>query len=101
MRPQEVLSDINAVKLLAKKHIYLNTISWEYLDQFGDLIKVNENTKYTTIRARFRKALNECASQGIAKKSYQGSTIYETGDTLGGKVYIDYNFKEWVSKNLD
>jgi len=92
------MKDVDAVKAMALRHIYLYTISYDLLDEFEGLVKASPNIKMSTVRTRFRRALNECVRQGIAKKSYQGTTAYQTGDTLGGKVYIDYDFSKWVAQ---
>ncbi len=88
-------NDIEVVKEMGLKHIYLNTISHDFLDDFHLKTGMKASIKGTTVRTRFRNALNECALAGIAEKEYHGGSYFQTASTLGGKSYISYSFLKY------
>lgn len=93
------MTDKEAVLEIAKRKIYLDTISFEYLDEFETMVKFKPNVKVSTIRNRFRKALNELADEGYCVKRWIGTTYYQTSDTLGGKSCLMYEFDGLFKNN--
>lgn len=87
--------DLEIIKDMLIKHRVLSGIAYEHLDEFEDRmvkrLKVGQKEPaFDTIRNRFRKACNEAVKLGLCTKEYVGTNYYQTGDTLGGKVCINY-----------
>lgn len=91
--------DVDYVLTQGKYHAFLDTISTLFLDDFYDE-HTKCNSDYGKLRARYRRALNECYKRGHCKKHRAGTTIYQTGDAFGGKSCIMYDFTEQYKNEL-
>ena len=89
--------DVMACIDLAKKHIYLDTVSMLYLDEFQAMRMGEKPATYNQIRRKFRKALNTCVELGYCSKSFIGTTIYQSGDSFGGKKVLCYDFSQYLN----
>lgn len=87
---------------LAKQHIHLDTVSMLYLDQFEELAKFKKpNPRYKLLKQRMLKALNKCHELGYCRKSYIGTSIYQSGDSFGGKNCLSFDFTDFILNNLN
>jgi hypothetical protein len=89
------VSDLEIIKDMLLRHKILSGIAYEHLDEFQErmtkrLKKGQKEPAFETVRNRFRKACNEAHRLGLCTKEYVGTTAYQTSDTLGGKVCINY-----------
>lgn len=89
------MKDLDIIKDMLKRHIILSGISYAHLDEFQErmtkrLKSGQKEPALETVRNRFRKACNEAHELGLCTKEYVGTNYYQTGDTLGGKVCINY-----------
>ena len=92
-----MLGDVDVCIYLAKKHVHLDTVSMLYLDEFEENVKWNKpNPNYTTIKNRFRKALNKCHELGYCTKCFIGTSIYQSGDSFGGKSCLSFSFDQYL-----
>lgn len=90
-----VLTDLDIIKDMLNRHKILSGIAWEHLDEFQERMKKKlkagqKEPAFETVRNRFRKACNEAHRLGLCTKEYVGTTAYQTSDTIGGKVCINY-----------
>ncbi|PQJ33009.1 hypothetical protein BST92_14230 [Nonlabens arenilitoris] len=82
---------------IARKHLFLDTVSMLYLDEFHEKRMPNKSLTYSNIRRKFRKALNTCVELGYCSKSYIGTTYYQTSDVFGGKKALSYDFSNYFN----
>lgn len=88
-------TDLDIIKDMLCRHKILSAIAWDHLEEFQDRmvkrLKVGQKEPaFETLRKRFRKACNNAHILGLCHKEYIGTTAYETSDTIGGKVCINY-----------
>lgn len=96
-KSKPLLCDVDICLEMAKKYVHLDTVSMLYLDEFEEIVSWKKpNPNYNTIKNRFRKALNKCHELGHCDKGFIGTTIYQSGDSFGGKNCLSFDFTQFI-----